>query len=55
MLNIAFRTRQIDPHIGIMVKTSKPIKMVILGPAPKIIDLDSGTGILSMEMIFINI
>jgi hypothetical protein len=32
MFNIAFKTRQIDPHIGIMVKTPQPIKMVILGP-----------------------
>jgi hypothetical protein len=32
MFNIAFRTRQIDPHIGIMVKTPNPIKMVILSP-----------------------
>jgi hypothetical protein len=32
MFNIVFRTRQLDPHIGIMVKTPKPIKMVILGP-----------------------
>jgi hypothetical protein len=38
---LIFRPGRIDPHIGIVVKTPKPMYMAIL--APKIIDLNSGT------------